>query len=54
MEKTLENKCIWKRAIERESQAEGKLRGCKSRCDGYNTNCEYYLTKQDLKEYEIK
>jgi hypothetical protein len=48
MEKTLEEKCIWK-----EVKIGPKVKKCK-KCDGYNSQCEYYLTNEMISDAEDK
>lgn len=48
-EKTEEVKCIWKGIAGREGQVEGRFRNCKSSCDGYKSNCEYYISQFELR-----
>lgn len=44
-EKTI-TRCIWKDVIDTTNLANEELEKCRSLCDGYNINCQYYFTKR--------
>ena len=50
-ERSEEDKCIWKHILGDEGQVEGRLRRCNDNCDGYNYNCEYYISQREVHKY---
>ena len=50
---TLEDKCVWKTSTDG-SLTEGRMKHCKKDCDGYNFDCEYYISDRILDNGHIK
>ncbi len=48
MEEKLEEKCGWKVSCEADGSQDGFFAHCSKECDGYNTNCEYYVSVTQL------
>ena len=46
--------CIWKYIVNGAGQTEGRLNKCDNECNGYNTNCEYYISHDMIKRRDLR